>query len=193
MNTLIIHPGEDYSTAFLKQIYKDIPCCLITKNLPKDELIDAIIKAQNILFLGHGDKNGLFNPCEDSKYIIDSEFGKLIESKNCLLIWCNADEFVSKNNLNFNGIYTGMFISEISELIFLDENFEFEEEIEAYKPMIFESNEGFAKILGRLIIENSLDNLPLIYERLKLEYKAIAKQNEVAAYNYERLFLSSDK
>jgi hypothetical protein len=56
--------------------------------------------------------------------------------------------------------------------------------------MIFESNEGFAKILGRLIIENSLDNLPLIYERLKLEYKAIAKQNEVAAYNYERLFLS---
>jgi hypothetical protein len=113
MNTLIIHP-EDSSTAFLKQIYKDIRCSrVITKNQPKEELIDAIIKAKNILLLGHGDKNGLFNPSEDSKYIIDSEFGKLIESKNCLLIWCNADEFVSKNNLNFNGICTGMFISEL--------------------------------------------------------------------------------
>ena len=39
--------------------------------------------------------------------------------------------------------------------------------------------------------ENSFDDLPLIYEKLRLEYGAIAKKgNEVAAYNNELLYLS---
>ena len=190
MKTLIIHPEEeDFSTSFLNQIYKDIPCCrVITKNLPKDELIDALIKAQNILLLGHGDKNGLFS---NSKYIIDSDLGKLLESKNCILIFCHANDFVINNKLNFNSVASGMFISEISELIYLDDSFEFEEEIEAYQPMIDESNNAFSSILGNLLKENSFDDLSLIYEKLKNEYgEDVAKRNEVAAYNYERLFLS---
>ena len=187
MRTLIIHPEDDSSTSFLKLIYEEIPCRVITKNLPKIELIDAISKAGNVIMLGHGDKNGLFS---DSKYIIDSEFGKLLEYKNCLLIWCHANDFVTNNKLNFNGVASGMFISEISELIYLDESFEFEEEIEAYQPMINFSNNAFSSILGNLLKEYSFDDLPLIYEKLKLEYEVIAKRNEVAAYNNERLFLS---
>jgi hypothetical protein len=189
MNTLIIHPEEeDFSTSFLKQIYKDIPCCrVITKHLPKDELIDAILKAQNVLLLGHGDKNGLFS---NSKYIIDSDLGKLLESKNCILIFCHAKDFLINNKLNINSIASQMFISEISELICLDESFEFEEEIEAYQPMIDHSNKEFSVILGNLLKENSFDDLPLIYEKLKHEYGAVGKRNEVVAYNNERLYLS---
>lgn len=193
MNTLIIHPEEeDFSTSFLKQIYKDIPCCrVITKHLPKDELIDAILEAQNVLLLGHGDKNGLFS---NSKYIIDSDLGKLLEFKNCILIFCHANDFVTNNKLNFNGVASGMFISAISELIYLDESFEFEEEIEAYQTMIDLSNNAFSFILGNLLKENSFDDLPLIYERLKHEYyEVIAKRNEVAAYNHERIIFFSAK
>ena len=192
MNTLIIHPEEeDFSTSFLKQIYKDIPCCrVITKYLPKDELIDAILEAQNVLLLGHGDKNGLFS---NSKYIIDSDLGKLLEYKNCLLIWCHANDFVTNNKLNFNGVASGMNISEISELIYLDESFEFVEDIEAYKPMIEESNNAFATILGNLLKDNNFDDMHLIYMNLKEDYLMIAKRNEVAAYNHQRLFYTSAK
>ena len=197
MATLVIHPEDDSSTSFLKQIYEDIPSRVITKNLPKNELIDAVKKANNVIILGHGDKNGLFNTYVDSnansKYIIDTNFAKLLEHKNCLLIWCHANDFVTYNKIYFNGISTGMFVSQQNELICLDENFEFEQEIEAYQPMIDESNTAFVSILGKLLKDNRFDNLHSIYEKLKLDYKVIAQRNEIACYNHSRIFFNNPK
>jgi hypothetical protein len=117
----------------------------------------------------------------------------LLESKNCLLIWCNADEFVKKNKMSFNGIFTGMFVSQLNELIIMDSDFEFEENILDYQPMIDESNTAFASILGKLLKENSFDNLHSIYEKLKLDYKVFALTNEVANYNHSRIYYHNPK
>lgn len=194
MKTIIVHPNDE-STAFLKRVYKELTNCKIIAESYyfKQEIKSEIEGTNNLMIMGHGDLNGLFGINYSSKHMIDSSFCNLIESKNCLLIWCNADEFVSKNKLNFNGIFCGMFISQIEELIFLNPEFETEdiEILRTYQPMIDESNNAFSSILGNLLKENSFDDLPLIYEKLRLEYGAIAKKgNEVAAYNNELLYLS---
>ena len=105
MATLAIHP-EDPSTCFLKPIYsKNTKWDVITGFIKKSELIAEFEKAENLIIMGHGDLKGLFGVNYSSKYIIDSTFCNLVESKNSLLFWCNADEFVSKNKLNFNFLY----------------------------------------------------------------------------------------
>jgi hypothetical protein len=181
MATLVIHPGEDPSTFFLKPIYsKNTEWKVITSNIIKSELIAEIEKVDNLIFMGHGDVNGLFEKKNSSRYIIGSSFCSLLESKNCLLIWCNADKFVKKNKLSFNGKFTGMFVSEILEMVFINEQLEFEEDIHAYQPMINESNESFAITLGNLLRENDFRDMKYIYESLKKEYGLVAKRNEVA-------------
>ena len=190
MATLVIHP-EDPTTSFLKPIYsKNTEWKVITGVITKSKLIAEIEKADSCILMGHGNFNGLFSINNSSKYVIDSSFCSLIESKNCLLIWCNADEFVKKNNLEFYGIFTGMIISEIGELIFLNENFEFEENILEYQPMIDESNTAFALTLGNLLRENNFRNMKCIYKSLIKEYGLVAKRNEVAAYNHSRIYFN---
>lgn len=194
MATLVIHPEDDPSTSFLKQIYsKNAEWKIITPNIIKSELIAEIEKAEDLVVMGHGDINGLFATNNSSRYIIDSSFCSLLESKNCLLIWCNADEFVKKNKMSFNGIFTGMFVSEILEMVFINEQLEFEEDIHAYQPMINESNESFALTLGNLLSENNFRDMKYIYESLKKEYGLVAKRNEVAAYNHSRIYYNNAK
>jgi hypothetical protein len=191
--TLVIHP-EDITTHFLKSIYsEDANINVITRDFIKSELIVEIEKADNLIFMGHGDIKGLFEKNNSYRYIIDSSFCSLLESKNCLLIWCNADEFVKKNKLRFNGIFTGMYVSELSEMVFINEELEFEEDIHAFQPMINESNESFALTLGNLLSENNFRNMKCIYESLKKEYWLVAKRNEVAAYNHSRIYYNNPK
>ena len=191
MATLVIHP-EDITTYFLKPIYSmNTEWKVITSNIIKsEELIAEIEKADNLILMGHGDVNGLFSINNSTKYIIDSSFCGYLQSRNCLLLWCNANEFVKKNNLEFNSIFTGMFISEIGELAFLNENFEFEENILDYKPMIDESNKSFATTLGDLLRENNFRDMTCIYESLQKDYGLVAKRNEVAAYNHSRIYFN---
>ena len=81
-----------------------------------------------------------------------------------------------------------MFFSELREMIFINKELEFEQDILAYQPMIDESNNAYASIFGELLKKNSFDNLHSIYEKLKLEYVVTTKRNELATYNYERIF-----
>ena len=189
-HTLIIH-SEDLSTDFLKPIYEGITNKkIITSNISNHDLIREIHKADNFIFLGHGSKNGLFGV--DGNFIIDNSFSTILKSTKGkkFFIWCNADEYVINNTFSKNIIFTGMFISEVSEVFHLSEDVEFEQLME-YEMMIEESNQAFSNILGRLILENSFTDLNWIYTELKREYLHIANHNEIAAYNYERIYLKN--
>ena len=109
MKTLVIHP-DDRTTDFLSQIYEGRDFTVITKHkeeLPKNKFIQEIKNHDRIIMMGHGYPGGLF------KSHIDSTLVYLLREKECVCIWCNADQFVNKYGLR--GFYTGMFISEVSE------------------------------------------------------------------------------
>ena len=116
--TSIIHP-EDPSTDFLKTIYAKIQNkTVITGGMEKRELDQMIKRYPPILMLGHGSPSGLFSVGRFTNswgYIIEEISSMYLRGKQMMCIWCNADEFVFRNKLK--GLYTGMFISEMSEAL----------------------------------------------------------------------------
>ena len=89
--------------------------------------------------------------------------------KEAIYIWCNADEFVNKNNLN--GFFSGMFISEVGEA------YAFEKTKPWSEKCIIESNNKFADIVGKSI-NTTLDNIHTI---VKKEYGKFALNNAIAS------------
>lgn len=109
MKTLVIHP-DDRSTDFLKIIYEGKGYTVINDReiLKSPKQVSKLIKKHHrIIMLGHGHPRGLFYTC------INPEMVYLLREKECICIWCNADQFVEKYGLK--GFYTGMFISEVGE------------------------------------------------------------------------------
>ena len=107
MKTLVIHP-DDPSTEFLKEIYIGKGWTINNDlNGSKKKVIEQIKEHDRIIMLGHGHPGGLFYTP------INSTLVYLLKEKQCICIWCNADKFVEKYELN--GFYTGMFISEVTE------------------------------------------------------------------------------
>lgn len=178
MKTLIIH-AEDPSTDFLKPINANIKNkTVITGGIEKRELDQMIKRYGRILMLGHGSPAGLFSVGRFPNswgYIIDDVSAMYLRGKQTICIWCNADEYVFKNKLK--GLYTGMFISEISEAEqFLT--------VDVSQEMIDESNERFAYIIG----QNITEQINIIYTRLVEGYCELASTNPVARYNCQRLY-----
>lgn len=189
MKTLIIHPN-DTSTDFLKPIYMEIPNKkVITEVISREELLYEIENYDNVLIMGHGGNSGLFGLRLMDDNIVDRSFLNVLKLKHSLVfIWCNADKFVIQNDFEHqNLLYTGMFISEPLEIIFLDEEIQ-NSQIMDYDPMIEVSNFAFSKILGTLFKENGFQNLKHVYSELKRQYFEVAKNNEVAAYNCQRIY-----
>jgi hypothetical protein len=102
----------------------------------------------------------------------------LLENKECIFIWCNADKFVERYNLK--GLYSGMFISEVGEANYCGLP-------GTPQDVVNESNDYFAKELGS-VSEKSLDE---IYHHIKYNYGVLAKDNIIAEYNHTRLYLNS--
>jgi len=110
MKTLVIHP-KDSTTDFLKVIYSEKDWTIIDdNNISTSKLKENIKSHDRIIMLGHGSDKGLFG---QNRLIINSNLVYLLKDKNCVCIWCNADEFVKKYKLN--GFYTGMIISDYDE------------------------------------------------------------------------------
>lgn len=109
MKTLVIHP-KDTSTDFLCDIYSDKGWDVITSGFSKKLLKQQIKSHDRIIMLGHGTQKGLVG---EGRFIIDSTYVYLLREKDCVCIWCDADQFVKKYGLK--GFYTGMIISEIEE------------------------------------------------------------------------------
>ena len=186
MKTLVIHP-KDGSTDFLTPIYMNLKSfpdfddvTIIRGGITKDELNEQIEQHDRIMMMGHGSPGGLFSVGQfDGNYgfIINHDTVPLLQDKECIFIWCNADRFVEANNLK--GLYSGMFISEVSEANYCGLP-------GTPQDIVTESNEYFAKELGS-VSEKSLDEM---YEHIKYTYGILAEGNAVAEYNHNRLYLN---
>lgn len=178
MHHLIIHP-KDPTTAFLKDIYKHIPDHrLIDKKISTKSLNEAINKAERILFLGHGTSEGLLDyySAKHIAYLINYQHvPSFKDKKECLFIWCHADEFVWYHKLS--GFCTGMFISELQEAVRYDFKDTTQEEIDL-------SNKEFVKIVANHLHLPTTDLLAAV----KHHYAQLAAQNVIARFNLERLY-----
>jgi hypothetical protein len=101
----------------------------------------------------------------------------LLYEKECIAIWCNADQFMNRHELN--GFYSGMFISEVGEATYCGLPGTEQETVTA-------SNDYFAELLGEVINEP----LSVIYEHVMDNYELLTEDNPVANYNHNRLYLA---
>lgn len=186
MKTLVIHPN-DRSTDFLTPIYmnsKSFPdfndITIIRGGMTKDEVDEHIKQHDRIMMMGHGSPYGLFaiGQFGSWSYIIDGHNVDLLRDKECIFIWCNADQFVNKYELK--GLYSGMFISEVGEANYCGLP-------DTLQSTVDESNNYFAKELGN-VSEKSLDEM---YKHIKYTYGMLTESNNVAEYNHNRLYLNS--
>ena len=186
MRTLVIHPN-DRSTDFLTPIYmnsKSFPdfddVTIIRGGMSKDEVDKLIIEHDRIMMMGHGSPNGLFaiGQFGTQGFIINYTTVPLLRDKECIFIWCNADRFV--NEYGLSGLYSGMFISEVSEANVCGLP-------NTPQSIVDESNDYFAKELGS-VSEKSLDEM---YQHIKYTYGLLTEDNAVAEYNNNRLYLNS--
>mgnify|MGYP003352499919 CR=1 FL=1 len=177
MTTLIIHP-DDRSTTFLKDIYQHLEdATVVTKNISQHTLHELIRSHDQIVMLGHGSPYGLFNVARigDGGFTIGTSEAPLLKDKQCIFIWCHADQYVRKHGLK--GLSSGMFISEVGEALYCGLPATPQEEVD-------ESNFGFVNIIGKYINEPK----DLIYENVMTEYGVLAENNRVASYNHKRLY-----
>lgn len=171
MKTLIIHP-KDETTDFLKSVYSNInDYTLLTEKCDNEEEFITLIKTHDrIIMLGHGFPNGLWST-PDKSLIITNEHANILKEKDCVCIWCNADQYVNKHMLN--GFYTGMIISEVAEANYCNVN--------ATQEEVNESNYLFANTIGRYILQPDY-----MCSLVKSEYHS--EINPVIAYNQDRIF-----
>ena len=175
MRTLVIHP-HDTSTHFLKPIYEDVPNkTVITGGWSIAQVENLILMHDRIIMLGHGSPNGLFGINFSRGYVVDKDMVDLLKHKECIFIWCHADQFVKKHNLK--GFHSGMFVSEVGEALMYN--------LKGSKKLVDESNNTFAYMLGSVISKPMTE----MYESIKKEYGWLAERNEIAKYNHERLML----
>lgn len=178
MKTLIIHP-DDRSTDFLKAIYQNIEHDqVVASNVSKTDL-HAMIKAHDqIIMLGHGSPSGLFN-IAGGGYLIGASEVELLRDKQLIAIWCHADKFMEHHQLP--GLYSGMFISEVSEAHYYN--------IQTTQAEVDESNDTFARVLGVQLTECLGDGMG-VWSAVREQYTEMAKWNIVAEYNSSRWYFN---
>jgi len=197
----VIHPKDD-TTTFLEPIYNPIVDKIVVRNnTTYNNIKELLSRSDRVLMMGHGSSYGLFSvelfnsnvfhriffmELKDLKdlqelrnnplYVISHENVELLQNKpQNVYIWCNADKFVEKHELQ--GFYSGMFISEVRESLSCG--------FDGITPeVIDESNNTFSSIVGQYIHLP----VPYLYEKVMEEYGNLARTNPIAQYNYERLY-----
>ena len=183
MRTLVIHP-EDLSTEFLTPIYANLQDKTVIQGSISNLEVQRLIKShERIIMLGHGAQYGLLNPRQfpgAGLFIVDGSMVSSLKNKsNCIYIWCHANQFLSRYGLT--GLCSGMFISETGEA----DLYGFED-IGKYE--IDQSNQKFSSILSRHINEP----LNVLYNSIMTEYEAVARDNPIARFNFQRLQLITE-
>ena len=118
---IVIHP-QDRTTQMLSILYRDCPDVrLVDQSWSKREinhLLHAALPREQIMLLGHGGDKGLFSR-PDSE---NAGFDRIIVGHqqayylrpHCLIgVFCHANLFAENEHLQ--GLFTGMFISEMHE------------------------------------------------------------------------------
>jgi len=179
MKNLVIHP-TDRSTDFLSPIYANITdATIINGGIGKGQVAKLISEHDRIIMMGHGSPYGLFSVGQfegKNGYVIDDTMVPLLQEKECISIWCNADQFMSKHDLY--GFYSGMFISEVGEAYYCGLP-------GTPQDVVTTSNNYFAQLLGEVINEP----LSVMYDHVMSNYGLIIEDNPVANYNHDRLYL----
>lgn len=178
IKTLVIHP-KDRSTDFLSPIYQNISdLTVVTENISHYELIRLIKDNDQIIMMGHGSPMGLFNVSRIGKgsYVAGFEVDLLADKKN-IFIWCNADKFVQRHKLK--ALYTGMFISETGEARAMG--------VRTTPREVNQSNNYFSEVLAEVI---DCGDHEFIHSQVKEKYGVLTEDNDVAAYNHQRWYLS---
>ena len=182
MKNLIIHPA-DASTDFLKPIYANVSDAIVLNGgATKDQVKELMVQHDRIIMLGHGSPFGLFSVGQftgSNGYVIDATMVDVLKNVECISIWCNADKFMIKHELN--GFYSGMFISEVGEATYCGLPGTIQETVDT-------SNHYFAQLLGEVINEP----LDVISNHVKENYELLTEDNPVALYNYNRLYLKQN-
>ena len=169
MKTLVIHP-DDRSTDFLKEIYLGRGYDVITRWDMSYPVLKAMVQTHDrIMMMGHGSPNGLIGY---GHIFMNPKFIKLLQTKDCVCIWCNADKYVIPHNIR--GFYTGMFISEVGEASYFG--------IKVSQDVIDHSNELFAQEMRRCV---NLGDPKLICEEIKSVYVG---DSPVFQFNNDRLY-----
>lgn len=175
MKTLIIHP-DDRSTDFLRAIYQNIEHDqVVAFHVSKTDLHTMIKAHDRIIILGHGSPSGLFN-IAGGGYLIGASEVELLRDKQLIAIWCHADKFMERHQLS--GLYSGMFISEVSEAHYYD--------IQTTQAEVDESNDTFARVLGTQLTECLSD----VWSAVREQYTELAQTNTIAEYNSSRWYYS---
>ena len=181
MKTLVLHP-DDRSTDFLKPIYANIKRkTVIVKDTSRDVLLALIRSHDTIIMLGHGSSSGLFNVSGIGKgvMVIGESIVEELRGKQLIAIWCNCDKFIERHDLN--ALYSGMFISEVSEARYCG--------VQGDQAMVDESNSTFAVLLGNMLSETSMD-LEKTFDMVLESYEELGEVNTVAKYNSDRFYYS---
>lgn len=174
--TLVIHPKDD-STDFLKEIYKDLSNTIVIDfSLSRKDLKTLINMCHRIIMLGHGSSSGLFDSLQKN-YLIDSNLAEYLKDKECIGIWCYASEFAKKYNIP--GFWSGMYISEISEIYYVPEvkNACTCISVSHIQSDIENSNFRLTSILSKHLESNTLDKAFDELYGLGNEYYPITKYN----------------
>ena len=165
---LIVHPN-DKTTDFLCEIYSHINCEII-RECSNDVLSSKIKQHDKIILLGHGTEDGLLG---DGSLLISLDFVELLKGKDCIYIWCNADQFVRKYGLS--GFATGMIISEVEEAYMYSITFKKED--------IFESNLSFTRAIAPNILNDKHTILSEFVKNYPLE------NNNITQFNKHNVFV----
>ena len=183
MKKLVIHP-KDNTTVFLTRAYERLDdVTLVQGDATKEQVRNMIIAHDQIMMMGHGTSDGLLSVDQFSDapgYIIDGSFAPLLaEKNNSVFIWCNADQFVNRYQLN--GFYTGMFISEVGEAYMMGLGGTTRRDVD-------ESNNSFVETIGAF----SGHGPRLMHAAARHKYGQLASHNLVAKYNHERLYVTGE-
>jgi len=176
MRTLIIHP-DDRSTDFLRGIYRHLKdATVVVSDVSQTRLHKLIHSHDQIVMLGHGSPSGLFNVAGvgDKFFTIGGAEADMLRDKQCIFIWCHADQYVRKHGLR--GLSSGMFISEVSEARYC--------QVSGNQEQVDHSNEVFARALGAALAAPG--TYQQVLEQVTREYEALLSENQVAQYNLER-------
>lgn len=170
MKTLIIHP-KDTSTDMLCVVYKDMNCTIVRNHISTSALKRLIYEHDRVIMMGHGTESGLIG--HHGGLIINSSLVYLlIEKKETVYIWCNADKFVEKYELK--GLYSGMIISEKEEAEYCG--------VECSYKDVNVSNNYFSEALTECIGKGY--SLPIFHNN----YYDDDDENPVMEYNRERMY-----
>ena len=117
----VVHP-KDKTTAVLAHLYAGCEARIVDQHHTNKEVRHFLNHAhpfEYLMLLGHGSDKGLFSRSDDGmadfdRIIVNKHHAFYLKRQHLLIgIWCHARTFAEEQHLR--GLFSGMFISELSE------------------------------------------------------------------------------